>query len=599
MTISKALPTVSLCPHLRPEVWQKVNRLLVRKALAEFSHERLLTPQPMGAGEYSVLSDDGKNCYRFKALVLELEHWQIDAESIVKGQEGLSLPLDALAFMLEFKTALKLKDSVLPVYLDEISSTLYGSAFKHDRNAPTASALADADFQTLEGAMTEGHPCFVANNGRIGFGADDYLNYAPEVASPFALVWLAVHKNRAALSISRELDYKCLIQEELGETRLGEFKARLADMGLDDGDYWFMPAHPWQWQNKLTMAFAAEIATRQIVFLGTSDDEYLAQQSIRTMFNISSPRKRYVKTALSILNMGFMRGLSPYYMEATPAINDWVAELVHGDPELQARGFTILKEVAAIGYRQPYYETAIKENNGFKKMFSVLWRECPLDKLAGDERLMTMTALVHLDNEGNSLLAALIERSGVSAREWIEGYLEAFFTPILHCFYRHNMIFMPHGENLIMVLDGHRPVRVLMKDIAEEVGILNPEVELPKIMQRVSTYIPDHMKTLSLFVDVFDGFFRHLAAVLHSDCGMTSQDFWQAVARCSHRYQQQHPELSSQFARYDLFADDFEHSCLNRLQMANNQHMLNLEDPASGLQMAGKLANPLARWKRP
>ena len=31
--------------------------------------------------------------------------------------------------------------------------------------------------------MTEGHPCFVANNGRLGFGVDDYLRYAPEAAS--------------------------------------------------------------------------------------------------------------------------------------------------------------------------------------------------------------------------------------------------------------------------------------------------------------------------------------------------------------------------------------------------------------------------------
>lgn len=31
---------------------------------------------------------------------------------------------------------------------------------------------------------------------------------------------------------------------------------------------------------------------------------------------------------MSVLNMGFMRGLSPYYMKATPAINQWVDNLV-------------------------------------------------------------------------------------------------------------------------------------------------------------------------------------------------------------------------------------------------------------------------------
>ena len=41
-----------------------------------------------------------------------------------------------------------------------------------------------------------------------------------------------------------------------------------------------------------------------------------------------SPTRHYVKTALSVVNMGFVRGLSAAYMEGTPAINDWVADLL-------------------------------------------------------------------------------------------------------------------------------------------------------------------------------------------------------------------------------------------------------------------------------
>ena len=586
-------------PHLNPATWHKVNRLLLRKALSEFAHERLLQPQPTAAGHYVVFSDDGRIAYHFAAEQLPLNHWSIPAGSIRKELDGVAQELDALQFMIELRQTLRLSDKVMPVYLDEISATLYGAAFKHHRAAPGASELLSADFQTIETAMTEGHPCFVANNGRLGFSAADYTAYAPEAAQPFQIIWLAVHCQRAALSISAQLDYRQLLQEELGETLLARFEATLADLGLAHDDYLLMPAHPWQWQNKLAMAFASEIANRQIVYLGRSEDYYLAQQSIRTFFNISAPHKRYVKTALSILNMGFMRGLSPYYMQATPAINDWVYELVEGDAYLQQQGFHILREVAAIGYRNPYYETAITENNAYKKMFSCLWRECPLPQRQAQEQLMTMTALLHLDNDGHALVAALIQASGLSADRWVDGYLDAYFAPLLHCFYRHDMIFMPHGENLIMVMHQHRPVRVLMKDIAEEVGILNPEVALPEIMQRVSTHIPDDMKTLCLFIDVFDGYLRHLAAILQAQCSYPAERFWHAVARCTHRYQQAHPQLAGQFARYDMFAADFEHSCLNRLQMANNQHMLNLEDPASGLQMAGRLANPLWAWRDP
>ncbi|WP_348943772.1 IucA/IucC family siderophore biosynthesis protein [Chitinibacter sp. FCG-7] len=599
MTTRLPAPTLAECAHLNPAIWQKVNRLLVRKAISEFAHEGLLTPELQTDGQYQIHSDDGEISYRFRAEVLALNHWSIPADSISKQSGEQPQALDALLFMLELREQLLLKEHVLPVYLDEISSTLYGSAYKHDRAAPSAAELIHSDFQRVETAMSEGHPCFVANNGRLGFDANDYRRYAPEAATPFQIVWLAVHKQRATLSISATLDYEQMMREELGEAQLATFRQRLQALGLNDGDYWLMPAHPWQWQNKLAMAFAAEIAQQQIVFLGTGDDLYLAQQSIRTFFNVSDSRKRYVKTALSVLNMGFMRGLSPYYMLATPAINDWVYALVEGDAYLQSKGFHILREVAAIGYRNPYYEAAIKENNAFKKMLAALWRENPSTHLQQGEKLMTMTALAHLDNEGRALIAELISASGISTDQWVAEYLDAYFAPLLHCFYQHDLIYMPHGENLIMILKDHRVARVLMKDIAEEVAILNPAVELPEVAQRISTSIPDDMKTLCLFIDVFDGYLRHVAAILHDQCAYSVEQFWHAVARCTHRYQAEHPQLVTQFARYDLFAADFAHSCLNRLQMANNKHMLNLEDPASGLQMAGRLVNPLARWRDP
>jgi siderophore synthetase component len=59
-------------------------------------------------------------------------------------------------------------------------------------------------------------------------------------------------------------------------------------------------------------------------------------------------------------------------------------------------------------------------------------------------------------------------------------------------------------------------------------------------------------------------------------------------------YQEQHPELAAQFQRYDLFAPQFALSCLNRLQLRDNQQMVDLSDPSSALQFAGTLANPLA-----
>ena len=97
-----------------------------------------------------------------------------------------------------------------------------------------------------------------------------------------------------------------------------------------------------------------------------------------------------------------------------------------------------------------------------------------------------------------------------------------------------------------------------------------------------------------LFTDVFDNFFRPLAAVLDEHGVLEAEAFWQLVADCVNRYQRAHPEKAERYARYDLFAPRFTRNCLNRLQIANNQQMLDLADPEKSLQFVGELENPLA-----
>lgn len=594
--------------HLSPEVWAEANRLLLRKAIAEYAHELIVEPEllhPVRAGFalYQLFSDDGTACYRFEAQRLALRHWHIKPETIRKQVNGADQPLDALAFIIECRQRLGIRDDLLPIYLDEISSTLFGTAFKRMKaDAPTSAQLVEAtDFQTIEVAMTEGHPGFVANNGRLGFTAADYRAYAPEAGSPVRMIWLAVHKDHAAFSSISTLSYEQLLVEELGQDTVEGFVREVAALGVDPADYHFMPAHPWQWFNKLSIAFAGYVARRKIICLSYSQDHYIAQQSIRTFFNTSDRSKRYVKTSLSILNMGFMRGLSPYYMSGTPAINEFIKELVSGDAFLRENGFTILQEVASIGFRNHYYEAAIPVDTPYKKMFSALWRESPLPQLKPGERLMTMAALLHVDKNGQAVLPELIRRSGLAAVAWLQRYLTSYLTPLLHCFYKHDLTFMPHCENVILVLDQYVPVRAIMKDIAEECAILDVEAKarLPERVQRLAVDVPDHFKLLGIFIDVFDGVFRHINQVLVENGCCREDDFWRAVAGCVCDYQDAHPELAEKFAHHDMFVPEFLHSCLNRLQLGNNVQMVNLADPASSLKMAGNLVNPIAGFRRP
>ncbi|WP_230195640.1 IucA/IucC family protein [Streptomyces coriariae] len=579
--------------HLSPERWEKANRLLVRKALAEFAHERLITPEEKD-GRFVVRSDDGLTYYRFTAVRHALDHWQVDADSITRTRDGAELPLAAMDFFIELKKTLGLSEEILPVYLEEISSTLSGTCYKLTKPRITSAELVRSGFQAIETGMTEGHPCFVANNGRLGFGIHEYLSYAPETASPVRLVWLAAHRSRAAFTAGVGIAYESFVREELGEKTVERFDAVLREQDRDPDDYLLIPVHPWQWWNKLTVTFAAEIARGNLVCLGEGDDEYLAQQSIRTFFNSSHPEKHYVKTALSVLNMGFMRGLSAAYMEATPAINDWLAQLIDNDPVLRSTGLSIIRERAAVGYRHLEYEAATDRYSPYRKMLAALWRESPVPTLRDGESLATMASLVHVDHEGRSVAGALIEQSGLTPTQWLRGYLQAYYTPLLHSFYAYDLVFMPHGENTILVLKDGAVQRAIYKDIAEEIAVMDPDAVLPPEVRRIRVEVPEDKKLLSIFTDVFDCFFRFLAAGLATEGILDEDDFWRTVAEVTRAYQEANPELADRFRQYDMFAPEFALSCLNRLQLRNNQQMVDLADPSGALQLIGTLKNPVA-----
>lgn len=574
-------------------VRDRAARALVAKSIGEFAHELLLAPHPDGGSCYVLDAPDGTR-YRFRAHRYALDHSVVVPASIERSRDGERLPVDALDFIIEFAGELGIGADVLPVYLEEINSTLAAAAYKLSRRSPGADDLVDTDFQTIEASMTEGHPAFVANNGRIGFDPDDYRRFAPETGSRVRLVWIAVSRKHARLSLSASIN-----ADAFDDAEFTGLRRRMTEAGLDPRDYLPMPVHPWQWRKRIATTFAAAVARRDIVYLGLGTHSYQPQQSIRTFFDVDAPDNCYVKTSLSILNMGFMRGLSPTYMKSTPAINDWLHALLSGDAEIARTGFSILREIAAIGYTDPQYDRAAGRGSAYHKMLSALWRESPIPRLGPGERPATMTSLLHVDAGGKPFVSALIDRSGLNARTWVERYLRAYLRPLVHCFYFHRLVFMPHGENVILVLSGGVPVRVLMKDIGEEIAVLDADADLPEGVERIRADVPADQQALSIFTDVFDSFFRFLGATLAGDGRLGEDEFWEAVADCIADYQRDRPDLARLFDAYDLFAPQFARSCLNRLQLADNTQMVDLSDPAGALKFAGVLNNPISGFRPP
>jgi siderophore synthetase component len=585
--------------HLNTKNWLIVNRKQLKKAIAELAHEELIQPKLKKEGEASYLlyADDTNIYYEFDAKILTLDHWCIDESSMMKISYGKEVTLDLLSFVLEFEEQLKISKEVGPTYLEELTSTLFSQAYKYDAQKFNAEELVHCDFQQIEQAMIEGHPCFVANSGRIGFNGIDYRAFAPETAKPFRIIWLAGHKSNTCFSSVKSITYKQLLQQELGASKIINFKNKITSLGKNPDDFIFIPIHPWQWFNKVVLVFAADIADKRLIYLGESTDEYTAQQSIRTLYNKDNPNKFYTKTALSIINMGFMRGLSPNYMKSTPVITDWINNLLDADLYLQECGFLMLGEVATVGYTNQYYEK-LDPSCAHNKMLSSLWRESPTCKKKPNQSVLTMAALLHVDYNGIAFLPELIKIADCSIEVWLKAYFKCYFSTLLHCFFKYELVFMPHGENVILILENNIPTGIFMKDITEEILLYNKELTLPKEVQRVQVETTDEMKILSLFTDVFDCYFRFMSAILHEKTTFSETSFWKLVANCVSDYQERYPAYAEKYERYDLFVPEFKKCCLNRLQLNNNKQMLDLANPIDSLQFSGRLKNPIASYKK-
>ncbi|MBH8606434.1 IucA/IucC family siderophore biosynthesis protein [Thermoactinomyces sp. CICC 10521] len=557
-----------------PKSWEIVSRNLLTKMISEFMYEEIISPELIEqAGEFGTYRLSLKNgvTYTFSAKERPFGSYRVDSGSIMRHEADAIHPaVSPIQFLLDIQDTVGMSPETTGHLIREYNHTLMADAHLLHKKQDQKADVTTLDYAELEGEM-EGHPWITYNKGRIGFGYDDYLAYAPEQKRPVRLSWIAVHRQKAEFHAVSGLSHEDLLKQELGE-QFARFQRQLAEQGTDPQEYFFMPVHDWQWNHYIVPLFGEELANRSIIFLGEGEDRYLPQQSIRTFVNISHKRRHHLKLPMSILNTLVYRGLPGERTVLAPKITEYIKGIWEKDRFLKEECRMILPgEIASLNYDHPYFSKLTGAPYQYLELLGAIWRESIYSYVEEDEKPVTLASLLYVDGKGNPYVSSLVKQSGLTLEEWLNRLFSVLLPPLLHYLYRYGVVFSPHGQNTILVLKDSAPRRLAVKDFVDDVNVSRhplPELsDLPADLKEVLRSEPPEGLCQFIFTGLFICHFRYLSDLLEIHHQFPEAKFWGMVRDTIIRYQNRFPDWKERYELFDLLKPKFTKLCLNRNRM--------------------------------
>lgn len=551
------------------ELWNQVNREMVAKILAELEYERTLSAHEENYGRWTVQLGD--ETWRFSAKRGIWGWLHIDSQTLISNSGN---PIEAESALRQLAMVLKMNDAQTAEHLEDLYATLRGDLQLFEaRKALNADALIALDPDELQ-CLLCGHPKFIFNKGRRGWGLDALRQYAPEYRGRFRLHWVAVRRDLLAWSANEECHINTLLASAMDSTERERFNQCWQTLNLD-GNWLPVPLHPWQWRQKIAIHFLPQLARGEIVELGEFGDEYLAQQSLRTLTNASRNVRFDIKLPLTIYNTSCYRGIPGKYITAGPLASRWLQQQFAQDATLRNVGAQILGEPAAGYLAHTGYSALPKAPYRYQEMLGVIWRENPSCYLQEGEQAVIMAALMETDNAGYPLIGAWIKRSGLSAEAWLTKMFQAAVIPFYHLICRYGVALIAHGQNVTLIMKGHIPQRILLKDFQGDMRLVDedfPEaaslpLQVKDVTARLSADYLIHDLQTGHFVTVLRFISR-----LTEQCSVSETRFYQLLAGVLQSYMAQHPQMAERFALFDLFKPQILRVVLNPVKLTFSEH---------------------------
>lgn len=503
-----------------------VRRRVLRQLIESLVYEGALRSDGEAGGEVSVYRWTARRRFSFDRV-------RLGPEPVLRCVVG-ETPAEATSprlFLDEIGPALSADPDRRRGFATELEQTIVNDAQARRHWQAAAVPAGGAGFDDLEELVVDGHPYHPSYKSRLGFDPADNAAYGPEFGRLIRPVRVALRRDLVACH------------------SVGGVGPEVVD------DRVVLPVHPWQWHRHASTTWAALRAEGELVPLRAGDDAYRAQQSIRSLANVTRPDQPTLKLALSIVTTSTARTLAPHAVANAPLITGWLQGIAAADPYLAGELRPVL-----LGERLGVAHSP---------ELSAIWRESLHSYLTVGEEAAPFTALCHVDATGEPFIARWVKDQGVEG--WARRLLEVTVPPLLHFLVAHGIALEAHAQNLILIHHDGRPRRLALRDFHDGIRFSVAGLADPARRPALHSTPPEHLRVnrnsyLETETDdevrdflhdcIFFVNLAELAMFLEDRFDLAEERFWSLARRVIEDHRHRFPELAGRAARFDVLAPE-------------------------------------------
>ncbi len=519
--------------------------------------------------------------YLFQGQIGAFDNLWIEKKTFKKLVNSKEANLSVADFIREIQPITRMDDITESQFIEEANQTLFSDVIFKERFESLKNEILDQDFHHVD-ACLPGHPKILNNKGRIGWGATQLEQYAPEAIAHFKLHWVAVLKEYCIWGGEDQVFAKNAFSEQ-------EFESLSIQYDLDK--YTLVPVHPWQWDRYIRIHYADLISRNEIISLGEVGPTYGAQTSIRTLSNLDQPKKTDMKLSVSILNTSIVRGIPRRFIENGHEVSELIQDVINRDSFLSGR-VRIAKEIGALSVTSPSFEPIAGAPPRFKEMLGCICRESVPFLLNENERALPVAALF-FNLEGFCFLKELIKKSELSAVEWMKLYFDNVVIPLYHLQLSHGIGIVAHGQNVVLILENNKPSGIILKDFHGDLRLSSTSHLLENNSVSSLTVLPPEHLIHDLITGHFVTVLRYISRSLAEYDTLREEIFYQILAESVDEYFNKNL-ITRPGGALSLLREDFE-----KLQVNNVRFVVGYKESIEPLKpLVGKnIRNPLFKYR--